>query len=246
MNRYFISFFATSLLYLLLITTIFFYFTSASTPKDLPQESLCKFKIIAQKTQKIKPKIEPKIIKKKPKQKPKTLKPKPKSLKPKLPKPKPKITQKEPIKKYSMKPKSETRPVVTEKPKRTIEKKILTPIEEKGTIKKIIPLVAVKKKSIDNKQDKQRALFLAKLRETINQNKFYPNRAVKMGKEGNVQIEFTLNSKGQVNNIKILSGDKIFNESAIKSIKDSFPIDIDNTLFQFPKKFTITLVYHLE
>ena len=67
-----------------------------------------------------------------------------------------------------------------------------------------------------------------------------------MGKEGKVKIGFTLNKNGQASNIKIISGNRIFNNSAIQAIKDSFPIKVDKSLFDFPKNFTINLAYNLE
>ena len=48
----------------------------------------------------------------------------------------------------------------------------------------------------------------------------YPSRASKHGKEGNVDLEFTVSPNGAVNNVKIISSTppNLFNESALKAI----------------------------
>ncbi|MBU1217535.1 energy transducer TonB [bacterium] len=93
-------------------------------------------------------------------------------------------------------------------------------------------------------QVKQESFFL-KLRELINQNKFYPNSARRRGVQGNVEVKFCILENGNVENIELISGQTIFKNSVQEAIEKSFPVKVDKTLFSFPKEFKITLAYVL-
>jgi protein TonB len=93
-------------------------------------------------------------------------------------------------------------------------------------------------------ESRQESFFL-KLRELINQNKSYPNSARRRGVQGNVEVKFSILENGNVDNIELVSGQSIFKNSAQEAIKKSFPIKVDKTLFSFPKEFKITLAYVL-
>lgn len=95
---------------------------------------------------------------------------------------------------------------------------------------------------IKAKQDR----FIAHLVERINSNKSYPNAARRRAVEGDVKVEFHVFSDGSVNYIKMLSGKEIFKESTLEAIAKSFPIDVDKSLFSFPKEFRITIAYVLK
>ena len=56
---------------------------------------------------------------------------------------------------------------------------------------------------------------------------------------------FILLANGHVKDIHYLSGKTLFESSAIEAIEKSFPMDVDNNLFTFPKEFKIKLVYDI-
>lgn len=89
-------------------------------------------------------------------------------------------------------------------------------------------------------------IFLANLVKRINSNKFYPHTARRRAIQGEVEMKFSLLKSGHVKDIDIVSGKHIFKRSAIKAIEKSFPVDVDNTLFSFPKEFKITIAYILK
>ena len=97
---------------------------------------------------------------------------------------------------------------------------------------------------MDEIQAKRNILF-TKIRNRINQNKSYPRSARRRGIEGEVKVRFTLCSNGSVKNIEFLSGKNVFKQSIIKAIEKSFPMEIDSSLFTFPKQFKISVRYIL-
>lgn len=88
--------------------------------------------------------------------------------------------------------------------------------------------------------------FLAHLVKKINRNKSYPRIARRRGMEGDVEVAFHILSDGSVNNIKLVSGKKVFRRSAIEAISKSFPVKVDSAIFDFPKEFSVTLAYVLK
>ena len=94
-------------------------------------------------------------------------------------------------------------------------------------------------------QDKRNSFFL-NLRELINKNKSYPNSARRRAIEGDVEVCFFVLENGNVKNITLISGKSIFKKSALEAIQKTFPINVDKTLFSFPKEFKITISYVLK
>jgi protein TonB len=88
--------------------------------------------------------------------------------------------------------------------------------------------------------------FLAHLAERINRNKSYPKSARRRGIEGSVKVGFQLSSDGNVGNITLISGKKVFEKSAFEAIAKSFPMEVDTAIFDFPKEFKVTLAYVLK
>ena len=247
MNRYLISFTLTSLLYFFLIFTLFFYFPKPIAFKKEPKESTVKLKIIEPQPV-AKPKLKPKVVpKSEPKPKPKpTPKQKPK-LKP-IPKPNP-IPVFKPNPKLETKSIQKTKPAIIHPQKKHIIKKPQKAIKEhisKPIVKKSSNKTIRQDQQKENIKNQKRLRFIKKLKERINENKFYPNRAIKLNIEGSVSIEFMLNKDGSITDIDLLEGSRVFRNSAYKAIKDSSPIHVEAGLFDFPKKFTITLVYNLQ
>lgn len=99
-------------------------------------------------------------------------------------------------------------------------------------------------KTLVELQERQKSFFL-ELRALINQNKSYPNSARRRGIQGDVQVRFDILENGNVDNIELISGQSIFKNSVQEAIEKSFPIQVDKTLFSFPKEFKITLAYVL-
>jgi protein TonB len=89
-------------------------------------------------------------------------------------------------------------------------------------------------------------MFLATLTKKINSNKYYPKSARRRGIEGEVEVAFQVCSNGNVDNITVISGHKAFKRSAIEAILKSFPIEVENSLFDFPCHFNVTLAYTLK
>ena len=123
--------------------------------------------------------------------------------------------------------------------------------------KKPKPKKKVKKKTAKKKQQSQKASarksnsspaeknqFLAKIRDKINKHKSYPRIAKKRGMQGNVKVKFTILGSGKVSNISV-SGPKVFHKSARNAVKSAFPINAKNAPISLPKSINITLRYQL-
>jgi protein TonB len=78
--------------------------------------------------------------------------------------------------------------------------------------------------------NRQKSSFLSNIRETINSNKIYPRRAKRMGIEGVVRVTFDIDSNGNVLNIRATNAPTILKKAVIKAVKNSFPVDIPESL----------------
>jgi len=161
----------------------------------------------------------------------------------KKPLPKKELAVEKPIKK-------EIAPVEKAEPETVVEEILKSEqeaVQEEQVVKQEVAqqTQTQKQKTNDDLKAKQ-DLFLAYLVERINENKTYPNTARRRVIEGDVKMAFNLYADGTVNNIKMLSGKKIFNKSAVEAIAKSFPVNVDSTLFHFPKELTITIAYTLK
>ena len=125
------------------------------------------------------------------------------------------------------------------------EEQTNTPSETKPNVQKVVNTNVQKTVDEDMVKAKQDR-FIAHLVERINSNKSYPMAARRRGIEGDVEVKFHVFSDGTVRYIKMVSGKKIFRHSTLEAISKSFPIDIDKTLFNFPKEFRITIAYVLK
>lgn len=146
--------------------------------------------------------------------------------------------------------KQEIVPVEKPEPQEVVEE-IVESEQEVAQEEQLLPQEVIQKTQTQTqeKEDDLKArqdLFLAHLVERINSNKTYPNTARRRAVEGDVKMAFHIVADGSVENIEMLSGKKIFKKSAYEAIAKSFPIDVDTTLFHFPKEFTITIAYILK
>jgi TonB family protein len=92
----------------------------------------------------------------------------------------------------------------------------------------------------------KKQIFLADLIKRINSNKSYPHTARRRSVEGTVEVEFIIQADGNVKDIKLISGKRVFKESVLQAIKRSFPVNTDGVSFNFPKKFKIKIAYILK
>lgn len=92
----------------------------------------------------------------------------------------------------------------------------------------------------------KRERFISELINRINSNKSYPNSARRRAIEGEVEVTFTITPEGSVRDIEIISGHDIFKNSITEAIQNSFPIKIEDGIFEFPKKFKISILYILK
>ena len=161
------------------------------------------------------------------------------------------------VKKIEPKP-IETKPKPVEKiikkplplPKEPLVEKKVAPLEQ-IPVQQITPaakpIVAKKQVIAPPKVDVEtiKNLFLSDLRNKINANKFYPKVAQRRGIEGNVKVSFYILHNGQLGDITIISGKKVFNEAVTNAIKNSFPIKVPKELINFPMNVNLQLNFSL-
>ncbi len=221
--RYFGSFFITLILYAATITSLFYSFNNQSNIANKEEKkSLVKVSLIEAKVEQkkeIEQKKEKEIIKSLKKEPKKIVKKIIKSVK----KPKKKIVKK--IIKSKSCIKNETKEV-KKSPSKNVE-----------NIVSLAPKINISKIKND---------YIAKVKKTINSNKFYPNSARRRGIEGSVKVEFTIQNNGKLTMVKIIQGKKIFFKAAKEAIINSFPIQgyKDNKIF--PINLTLVLKYNLK
>ena len=237
MNRYLSSFMISIFLYASIFAGVIVFFQKDDNFSDKKIDkpntvSISMVSIVKQKTPQKKEKIKKVVKKKKPVKKVLKKKPIPK---PKKVIPKEQIVQKEP---------EVVEEVVKEKEP---EEKIVKNEQSVQETQEVKQQVVTRNQEVIN-QDEIKAkqnLFFTKLRNKINENKSYPRSARRRGIQGSVEVKFCVQSDGNVKNVEFVSGKQIFKKSALKAIKDSFPIEVDATLFNFPKEFRISIDYIL-
>jgi len=230
MSRYLNSFFIAFALYSSAFGVILYQSTTDNfSDQQTTNENVSRvcFSVINEQTPivkeevKLEKKVEKKIVKKEVLQTPNPIA---KATREAIKKEEPKPTPKEEVKEVVQK---ETKAV----PKQKMQKVVSTAVAESENAE-----------MLKAKQDK----FLSHLVEKINSNKSYPNMARRRVIEGNVEMKFHLLADGSVEHIKLISGRHIFKESAVEAIAKSFPVEVDKTLFSFPKELKITIAYILK
>lgn len=231
MNRYLSSFILSAFIYVSLFAGAFAFLNDDShnfSDKDLEKPNVVSVCMVTpKKPQPVKKKVTEKKVKKKKVKKKKIVK-----------KPKPKPT-------HSLRKKTIPKNEIVKKEK---EQEI---VEEKTTQKRsdVAPkqqVIAHKKSTVNKEEIKAKQnIFFTKIRNRINENKSYPRTARRRGIQGSVEVRFHLCNDGNVKNIEFLSGREIFKRSIIEAIEKSFPIEVDSSLFNFPKEFKISVDYIL-
>lgn len=223
MTRYINSFFITLLIYCVFIFTTY--------------QLLANKTIVSKKTEKKKI-ISLNHIKVNQKKPIKNIEPK------KTIKPKPEIKEKKKVIKNKAKKKKrkilkKSKPIKKLKPKKTINSTSHQNLVK--TIGKKDKITKVKKTTKKLKTDSKKR-YLIKIRSIIKQHTKYPKRARKMSVKGIVKIKFTILRTGSITNIKIVSGHRLLNKSAIKTIQNAskyFPKPKENIDLQIPIEYKL-------
>lgn len=239
MNRYLSSFILTVVLYATAVIAAIGFLADNEVQKiATKKESRMCVSLMAQK--KVLPKKKPKPVKKSKPNCEHKKKPLPKPVKeivikkPEEEKPEEKEIDKEPEEPIE---KDVTEKEMLEKPQEEIQESISTKSTKSET--KETNLVR------ENELNEKRESFLTNLVEQINKNKSYPKIARRRAIQGDVEVQFKILANGNVENIEIVSGRKVFKKSAKSAIENSFPMDVDTSLFDFPKEFAIKISYVL-
>ena len=250
-HRHFISYFSTSLIYLLMISLFFYaqnhYLVSTQKIEDKTMQlCMCSFQPevvtaveqmeqeeIEEVTEIEKPIVEEEpVVEEKPVVEPEIIK-----------EPTP---EKEPEVKEEPTPEPVVQKVIPKPIVKEVKKKP-KPKAKKKTRKK-----TAKKKQRRQKASSRRANissaqkneFLASIRAKINKHKSYPRIAKKRGMQGTIKVEFTILKNGNVGNISV-RGPKVFHRSARNAVKRAFPVNVKNAPIKLPKSVNITLRYQL-
>ena len=217
MNRYFSSFFITTMLYL--IGTIFLFYTFADIliVEEKKQEELkiSLNHVMVQQEQTSTQTISEPIIEPEPLAQVST------PIKKKIEKPKKENIQKKVVKE----------PII-EKNQNFPEPKQNALIEEKQINTK--PQIDEKKEYLDKN--------LALIRSLINENVKYPSKAKKLSIEGIVVVKFKILEDGSVENIQIIEGHALLRSSTIEAIEEaskSFPKSEMSIEIQIPIEYKL-------
>ena len=217
MNRYFSSFFITTILYLVWTLFLFYTFSDILIIEEKKQEELkisLSHVMVQQEQTSAQPVSEPII-------EPEPLAQVPTPIKKKIEKPKKENIQKKVVKE----------PII-EKVQNLSEPKQNTLIEEKQLTTK--PQIDEKKEYLDKN--------LALIRSLINENVKYPSKAKKLSIEGIVVVKFKILEDGSVQNIQIIEGHALLRNSTIEAIEEaskSFPKSEISIEIQIPIEYKL-------
>ena len=217
MNRYFSSFFITTILYLIGTIFLFYAFADILIVEEKKQEELkisLSHVMVQQEQTSSQPVSEPII-------EPEPLVEVPTPIKKKIEKPKKENIQKKVVKE----------PII-EKNQNLLEPKQNTLVEEKQLTTK--PQIDEKKEYLDKN--------LALIRSLINENVKYPSKAKKLSIEGIVVVKFKILEDGSVQNIQIIEGHTLLRSSTIEAIEEaskSFPKSEISIEIQIPIEYKL-------
>ena len=242
-HRYLISFFSTTLFYLLLAGTYFYVQYQYLIADQKPQDQIMHLSLACvpeavppveepEEIEEEEPIVEEEIIEE--------------------PEPEPIVEEKpipEKIIPEPIEPKIIPKPVVEEiKKKPVVKKKVVKKKKVKKKVKKRAPsktTKGAKQKGVAQKNaSAKKNLFLAKVRRKINQHKSYPKIAKRRGMQGTVKVRFTILANGNVGHISV-SGPKVFHSSARNAVKRAFPIRTKNIPISLPTSVNLSLRYQL-
>lgn len=143
----------------------------------------------------------------------------------------------------------EPKPKVKASPHKTLPSPLAETIQKEENVSFVSP---PKEEVASPKQTDSQALhvkqksYLQQLRERINEHKAYPKMAQKRNIEGNVMVEFTISTKGELLSYAIIEGQTLFVKSAEEAIVKSFPFPMEEELFTQNQTIKIEIVYALK
>ncbi len=231
-HRYLISFFITTLFYLLLAGTYFYVQYQYLIADQKPQDQIIHLSLATCVPEVVPPVEEPveeEVIEE--------------------PEPEPIVEEKpvpEEIIPEPIEPKIVPKPIIEEIKKKPVVKK-KKKVKKKKVRKKTAPKTTkgLKRAGSAKKNDPiKKSQFLAQVRRKINQHKSYPKIAKKRGMQGKVKVRFTILSSGNVGHISI-KGPKVFHSSARHAVKNAFPINVKSVPITLPQSVNLTLHYQL-
>ncbi len=240
-HRYLISFFTTTLFYLLLVGTYFYvqyqYLIADQKPQDQTIHlslATCVPEVIPpveepEEVEKEEPVVEEEIIEE--------------------PEPEPVVEEKpipEKIIPEPIEPKIVPKPIVEKKPVVKKKKKVKKKKTKKKVRKKAPSKTTkgLKRSGASRNSTAKKNQFLSKVRQKINKHKSYPKIAKRRGMQGKVKVRFTILASGNVGHISV-SGPKVFHNSARNAVKKAFPISTRNIPISLPTSVNLTLRYQL-
>jgi len=244
-HRYLISFFSTTLFYLLLAGTYFYVQTQYLIADQKQQDKVIHLSLATCVPEEVVPPVEePEEIEEE--------EPVVEEEPPVEPEPEP-VVKEEPVpEKIIPKP---VEPKIIPKPEPVVEKIKKKPVVKKKVLKKKKKKVRKKAPAKTTKGLKRTGTaqkdapakknqFLAKVRRKINQHKSYPKIAKRRGMQGTVKVRFTILASGNVGHISV-SGPKVFHSSARNAVKKAFPISTKNVPLSLPTSVNLLLRYQL-
>ncbi len=242
-HRHFISYFSTSLMYLLLASLFFYaqnhYIVSSKSEEKVIQLCMSSFQpevVTAIEQEEQVEEIEQPIIEEEPVVEEKPV------VEPEI------IKEPTPEDETRMKEEVTSKPVAQKvTPKPAVEEVKKQPKVKKKTKKKTVKEHKPRQKASARKAQispAQQNQFLANIRTKINKHKSYPRIAQKRGMQGSIIVKFSILSSGQVGQISV-EGPKVFHASAISAVKSAFPINTKEAPISLPKNISITLQYRI-
>ncbi len=246
-HRYLISFFSTTLFYLLLAGTYFYVQHQNFIADQKPQDQIVHLSLATCIPEEVVPPVEePEEIEK---EEP-VIEEEP--IKEPEPEPEP-VVKEEPVPEKiipePIEPKIIPKPVIEEIKKKPIEKKKIVKKKKvkKKVRKKAPPKITkgIKRTGTSRNSTAKKNQFLSKVRQKINQHKSYPKIAKRRGMQGSVKVRFTILANGNVGHISV-SGPKVFHSSARHAVKCAFPISTRNVPLSLPASVNLLLRYQLK
>ena len=231
-HRYLISFFITTLFYLLLAGTYFYVQYQYLITDQKPQDQIIHLSLatcIPEVVPPVEEPVEEEVIEE--------------------PEPEPIVEEKpvpEEIIPEPIEPKIVPKPIIEEIKKKPVVKK-KKKVKKKKVRKKAPPKTTkgLKRAGSAKRNDPaKKSQFLAQVRRKINQHKSYPKIAKRRGMQGKVKVRFTILASGNVGHISI-KGPKVFHNSARHAVKNAFPINVKNAPISLPQGVNLTLHYQL-
>ncbi len=87
--------------------------------------------------------------------------------------------------------------------------------------------------------------WMSALNQKVNRNKQYPRKAIRRGQEGDITLKAEISPGGELIHAEVLSGNKIFHSSSLKTLKRSLPMPPPAGMEE-PFTLTLTIRYTLD